>query len=351
MTLAEANNQSLAPLERHKRKPNLLVLHNSKDLRILTGSSNPELAQKVSNILNVECCQPISYFPDGEVNVGVDISVRRKDVFIIQPTSPPHVNDYHMELCLMLDAVFRASPKEITAITTYLGYSRQDRQDDQNRINAKRNPISSKVIIDQIFAYANRIVSFDIHAEQETGMSTKPFDILNASSALVPIIAKQIDANNTVAMSPDFGGAKRAKKIGGFLGIKNVAVAYKERKNGSEVETNKLLGDVQDKDVLLIDDVLSTGSSLKAGALLARHLGARRILVSVTHGLFIGEKDQVVNTLVEAGIERIFVTDTVKQRPEIIAHPAIEMVSVAPLIAEAIKKIVKGQSIHSLSLS
>ena len=322
------------------------VVHNFEGLRLLTGRSNPQLAQDVAAILGQEVQQPISEFPDGTLDVQIPVSLRRRDVYILQSTSPPRPNTFQMELCLMADAARRASAAEISAIIPYLGYTRKDRQTDQNRPNASREAIGARVIIDQIInAGAERIVSLDIHADQETGFTNLPFDNLYASGVLVPAILERMDPNNLAVLSPDLGGAKRARKYYQFLNAAVFATAYKERTPDGAVEVYDILGDVEGRDVLIVDEELATGTSIKEANRLALDKGAKSVSVAVTHGLFLGNALERLST---EGICRILVTDTVNHRPEVRNNSLVEIVSVAPLLASAVRIIHTGGSIHDL---
>ncbi len=328
------------------------VVHNSDRLRILTGRSNPGLAEETAALLGIPSYQSIMEFPGEEVIAQIPVSVRKRDVFIIQPTSPPRTNTYHMELCFMIDAVARASANEITAIAPWLGYSRQDRQTDQQNKDAPRESISSKVVIDQIFnAGAHRLQTVDVHADQETGFVSYPFDNLYASSVLVPRIQKELPMGNLVTLSPDFGGAKRAKKYKQFLEACGVAVGFKERMPGGTVETYDLLGSVEGSDVLIIDDVLASGESAENAAVLAYQKGANSVSFACTHGLFLEKKGiACLDRLLNAGVRKIFVTNTIKLRPEILASDKVVEVSVAPLLARSILAVHTGKPIHDLVL-
>lgn len=308
------------------------------DYIILTGRSNPTLAKRIAKILKKDIYEPISIFSDGEIRVKIQSNLRRRRVFIMQPTSPSLVNDYIMELLLMIDAAKRASAREINALVPYFGYSRQDRKE------MPRVPISSSLVAQMIkHAGADRILTMDIHSEQQEGFVQGPWDNLYASYSLVPII-KARKLKNLVVASPDKGGVIRATGYAKLLRASGIAIVYKQRDiNVNDLsESQALIGDVVGKDVLLVDDIISTGGTIINAANYIKKLGARSVRAAVTHGLFAGN---ALEKIKKSSIEEFIVTDTVAIREEIIKHPKITVASVAPLLAEAIKRINTGESL------
>ncbi len=309
----------------------------SNDFVLLTGRSNPQLAKAIGKILKKSVDEPISSFSDGEVRVRVKPNLRRRHVFILQPTSP-HVNDNLMELIFMIDAARRASASEIIAVIPYFGYCRQDRKE------MPRVPISSAVVANMIQnAGANRFVTVDIHAEQEEGFSTVPWDNLYGSYSLLPEIKKK-KLKNMVVGSPDKGGVVRATGYSRLLGGQDIAIVYKERdiNFNDKSESLNMIGEVKDRDVLLVDDILSTGGTLMNAANFLKKKGAKSVRAAVTHGLFTGN---ALDLLSKSSLEEVIVTDTIMHRKEIVNHPKVTIVSVAPLLAEAIRRIETGESI------
>ncbi len=317
------------------------ALHAENDYILLTGRSNPELAKKVGAILKKDIFEPVSIFADGEIRVNIQPNLRRSHVFIIQPTAWPHVNDYLMELVFMIDAARRASASEIIAVLPYFGYQRQDRKE------MPRVPISSSVvanIIEQVGA--NRIVTIDIHSEQQEGFVQAPWDNLYASYALIPALKKR-NFTNLVVASPDKGGVLRATGYAKLLKASGVAIVYKERDinvNDALSESQTLIGDIKGKDVLLVDDLVSTGGTIINAANYIKESGAKSVRAAVTHGLFTGS---ALKKIEESSIEEFIVTDTILTRTEVAKHPKITVVSVAPLLAEAIRRVETGESLSS----
>lgn len=303
---------------------------------LLTGRSNPKLAKDIGNLLNKTVLEPVSNFSDMETRVVIPESLRKQDVFIIHPTSPP-ANEHVMELLLMIDAAKRASVGEITAVIPYFGYARQDRKD------GPRVPISSEVVARMIETMgARRIVTIDLHSDQQMGFFTGPWDNLTAKNVLLePIRAEGL--SHLVVSSTDYGGIPRAKKFKEALGAEGIATIYKER-DPSEHDKSRavdLLGDVIGKNVLFVDDVLTTAGSLVNAAEFVERKGALDIYAAVTHGLFIG---CALERIKDSPIKKLFITDTVAQRLEILSDPQVFVATVAPFLAEAIRKVQNGIS-------
>lgn len=304
---------------------------------IISGRSNLKLANKIASILKKKIDNPISVFSDGEVRVRVSMNLRRNHVFIIQPTSAP-VNDHLMELVLLIDAAKRASASEVIAIVPYFGYSRQDRKE------MARVPISASVIANIIqHIGADRIVTVDIHSEQQEGFVKIPWDNLYGSYSLIPAI-KRKKLNNLIIASPDKGGMTRATGYARLLGAQGVAIVYKER----DVQVNnisealEMIGEVKGKNVLLVDDMIDTAGTIVNAANFIKKMGARRVFVAATHGLFSG---QALEKIEKSAIDEVIVTDTISLRDEVLKHPKISVASVAPLLSEVIKRIQTGDSI------
>jgi ribose-phosphate pyrophosphokinase len=241
----------------------------------------------------------------------------------------------------MIDAAKRASSSEVIVIMPYFGYSRQDRKE------MARVPISSAVIASMIaHAGADRILTLDIHSEQEEGFIKQPWDNVYASYALAPAIKKK-HLDNLVIVSPDKGGVSRATFYQGLLKANELAIVYKERdlSVNNKSEALAMVGDVKGKNVLLVDDMIDAGGTIVHAADYLKEKGAKRIFACVTHGLFSGD---ALSRISKSALEKVIVTDSVKHRNEVVKHPKIEIVSVAPLLAEAIKRIETGDSISSL---
>ncbi len=311
----------------------------SDNFVLLTGTSNPSLACEIGKLLKTQICEPISLFSNGEIRVRIPHNMRRRHVYIIQPTSTP-VNDTIMELLLMIDAAKRGSASEVIAVIPYFGYARQDRKE------IARVPISASLVASTIeHAGADRILTVDIHSEQQEGFVHCPWDNVYGSYSLIPVLKEKKLANLIVA-SPDKGGMKRATGYAKLLGAKGLALVYKERdiamNNASEALG--MMGDVKDKNILLVDDMIDTGATLINAAQYLKNNGAKSIRAAVTHGLFSGSSLESINNSI---IEEVFVTDTVMQRPEVLKNKKITVVPIAPLLAEAIKRTETGESISN----
>lgn len=309
---------------------------------ILSGRSNPQLAKSVASLLSHELLEPVSMFSDGEIRVRIPENMRRRHVFIIQPTSSP-VNDSLMELIFMVDAAKRSSATEITVLIPYFGYARQDRKE------MPRVPISSSVVANMLVNVGvQRILTVDIHSEQQQGFVNIPWDNLYGSSILLPIIQER-KLQGLVIASPDKGGMTRATKHAKLLGASGVALVYKQRDIhlNNKSEAMGMIGDVKNRHILLVDDMLDTGGTIVHAADYLKKEGAKSVRVAVTHGLFSGNALEKINA---SAIDEIIMTDTIAHREEILKHPKITIVSIAPLLAEAIRRIQTGESISSLIL-
>jgi ribose-phosphate pyrophosphokinase len=305
---------------------------------LITGTSVPKLAGDISKILKEKVYFPVSVFANGEIMVKIPVPVRNKHVIIIQSTSPP-VNDHIMELLLMIDAARRASAGEITSLIPHYGYSRQDRKD------SPRVPISSALIADLIeHAGADRIITLDIHSEQQQGFIKHPWDNLYASHALIPVL-KKLKLKHVVIASPDKGGMTRASAYATRLNAEGVAIVYKERDtNVKNISTAlDMIGDVKGRDVILVDDIIDTAGTMVNAAILMKKRGANRIILAATHGLFSPPALKYIDSEV---IEQVIVTDTITPRKDVSDHLKIKICSVAPLLAEVIKRTHNGGSLN-----
>lgn len=309
----------------------------SDDFVLLTGRANPQLAREIGKALKTEVDEPISIFSDGEIRVRIEHNLRRRAIFIIQPTSSP-VNDHLMELIFMIDAAKRASASEVIAVIPYFGYSRQDRKE------MPRVPISSSVVASMISqAGADRILTIDIHSEQQEGFIRQPWDNLYGSYSLLPAIKKR-KLTPLIVASPDKGGMLRATGYARLLRAEGIAIVYKERdvNLNNTSDTLDMIGNVKDKNILLVDDMIDTAGTIVNSANFLKKKGAKSVRAATTHGLFTGAAMEKIS---KSAIEEIIVTDTIALKPEILNHPKITVVSVAPLLAKAIERIKTGESI------
>lgn len=304
---------------------------------LITGSANPKLADQIGTLLKKKVDCPISKFSDGEIRVQISSNLRRRHVFVIQPTSAP-INDNLMELLFIIDAARRASAAEIVAIIPYFGYSRQDRKEKS------RVPISASLVAQMIEeAGASRIITLDIHSEQQEGFVKIPWDNLFGSYSLIPKI-KSKKLKNLIVASPDKGGMVRATGYAKLLKADGVALVYKERdiEVNNKSETLAMIGDVNGKDVLLVDDMIDTAGTIVNAANFLKKKNARQILVCSTHGIFSGP---ALLRIENSKIDEVIITDTIAPRKEVLENKKITIVSVAKLLAEAVHRIQTGESL------
>lgn len=304
---------------------------------LLTGTSNVPLAQRIAKILKKELDEPISLFPDAEIRVRIPHNLRQRDVYIIQPTFP-RGNDHIMQLIFMIDAARRASAKSISVVIPYFGYSRQDRKE------MPRVPISSSIVARLLEeAGADRIITVDIHSEQQQGFTKIPWDNLYGSYALLPLI-KSRKLKKLVVASPDRGGVNRATGFSKLLNATGLAIVFKKRdiNLNDTLDTLAVIGEVEGKDILLVDDQIATGGTIASAANLLKDQGARSVRVAAVHGLFNGPALERISS---SAIEEVFITDTIEPTLEVRSNPKIIIASVAPMLAEAIKRVRTGDSI------
>lgn len=309
---------------------------NDNGFVLLTGRANLKLAQEVGRFLKKEVHETVSEFADGEKRIIIPENLRRRNVFIIQPTCTP-VDTNIMELLLIIDAAKRSSASEVSAIIPYFGYSRQDRKD------RPRVPISASLVARLIeFSGADRILTIDIHSEQEPGFVEVPWDNLYASYSFLPVL-KKIFNKNLIVASPDKGGVPKATFYAELLDADGIAIVYKERDVTKKNESKVLymVGDVEGKDVLLVDDMIDTAGTICEAANLIKEGGAKSVSAVATHGLF---SDPAPERIAKSSLDRIFITDTVPLTKDMLNNPKVKIVSVAKLLAEAINCIYNGDS-------
>ena len=308
-------------------------------LRVYSGTANPDLTAKIVSHLAITPGDiKIGRFADGELNVKIGESTRDADVFIVQPTCAP-VHDMVMELLIIIDAFRRASAKRITAVIPYYGYSRQDKK------VKPREPITAKLIANLITtAGADRIVAVDLHARQVQGFFDVPVDHLPAAPIIADyLMASGVTSKNIVVVSPDVGGVARASELAALISAP-IAIIVKRRPEPNVAEAVEIVGDVNGKTVIMLDDMIDTGGSVIAGAnaLLAR--GATEVYAAATHGLFSGDAPEKLDA---SPIKEIIVTDTIPLRDRE-RHPKVTVLSVAELLARAIERIHRHMSVSKL---
>ncbi len=309
------------------------------DLRLFGGRSNPELTKEVCDYLGIEQGQVyVDKFSDGETRVEIRENVRGRDVFVLQSTCPP-VNDHLMELLVMLDAFRRASAKSITAVIPYYGYARQDRK------VKPRVPISAKLVADLIaVAGATRVVSMDLHAGQIQGYFNIPVDNIFATPVVLDYLKAQFQ-NNLVIVSPDAGGVERAWAYARRLNC-NLAVIDKRRSTatGAVVSMN-IVGDVKDKVAIIVDDIVDTAGTLCKAAECIKAEGAREIYACCVHPVLSGP---ALENLKVSPIKKVVVTNTIPVNKQVLQSGKIEVLSVARLLGETIRRIYNSESVSTL---
>lgn len=312
----------------------------STQLMLFTGSANPALAQDIANYLHVPLGKMhLGRFSDGEVQIEILENVRGKDVFIIQPTCAP-TDEHVMELLMLLDAFKRASAGRVTAVVPYFGYARQDR-----RPRSARVPISAKVVADMIGECgANRVLTVDLHADQIQGFFDIPVDNVYASPVLLGDIWRQ-KYENLIVVSPDVGGVVRARALAKQLDEADLAIIDKRRPRANEAQVMNIIGDVNGKSCVLIDDLVDTAGTLgKAAAALKAH-GAIKVVAYVTHPVLSGP---AISNISNSQLDAVVVTDTIPLTAEAKACPKIRQLSIAGLLAETIRRVSAEESVSSL---
>lgn len=310
-----------------------------KKIKIFTGNSNKGLAMKICGELGIPLGDAeVKTFSDGEIAVNLSETVRGVDVYVIQSTSPPQVNTYLMELLIMIDALKRASAGRITAVIPYYGYARQDRK-------AKaRDPISAKLVADILTAAgADRILTMDLHASQIQGYFNIPVDHLLG----VPILAKHFlekNISDLVIVSPDLGSVTRARKFADRLNAP-IAIIDKRRPEANAVEVMNIIGDVEGKNVILIDDMIDTAGTITQGAEALAKRGAKNIIACCTHPILSGP---AIQRLKDSVITEVVVLDTVELSEEAKNTDMITQLSVAEIFAESIRRIFNNDSVSKL---
>lgn len=308
-------------------------------IKIFSGNSNPGLAQSICDSLGVALGSArVRCFSDGEVMVEIGENVRGRDVYVIQSTCAP-TNDNLMELLVMTDALKRASAATITAVIPYYGYSRQDRK------AAPRTPITAKLVADLITtAGIDRVVTIDLHAGQIQGFFNIPVDNLYVAPVLLNYLKDRFNSDDVVMVTPDAGGTERARAFAKRLGC-TLAVIDKRRTGPNVAEVMHLIGDVRDKITIILDDMIDTAGTLTQAAKALKLNGARTIIACATHGVLSGPAIERINN---SDIEEIVLTDTIPLGDKGNATTKIRILSVADLLAEAIRRIHEDESVSSL---
>ncbi len=312
----------------------------SSKLMVFTGNANPELAQKIANRLYLSLGKAsVGKFSDGEIAVELNENVRGKDVFVVQPTCAP-TNDNLMELLVMIDALRRASAARITAVVPYFGYARQDR-----RVRSARVPITAKVVADMMVTVGvDRVLTVDLHAEQIQGFFGCPVDNVYGS----PILNTDILAcnyENLMVVSPDIGGVVRARAIAKQLDDADLAIIDKRRPQANEAQVMNLIGEVEGRICLLVDDMVDTAGTLCKAADALKERGADKVVAYCTHAVLSG---RALDNIHGSQLDELVVTDTIPLSAEARAIKKIRQLTISDLLAESIRRVSNEESISAL---
>ena len=322
-------------------RPTTVELVTKKKLVLYSGDSHPELAQEIADHLGVELGEPnLRRFANGELHCRYDESIRGADVFIIQTHASPNVNDALMQQLIMIDAAKRASAKRITAVCPYYGYARQDRKAEG------REPITAKLVADLLTAAGvDRVVSVDLHTGQIQGFFDKPVDHLTALPILLEACQASGDIEDLVIVAPDAGGVKAAKRFANHLGC-DLAFVNKMRPRGvaNEVVAANVIGNVDGKRCVLLDDMIDTGATLVAAADLLKAEGATGVWAMATHGVL---SDPAIDRFKNSELEKVIITNTLPLPPEK-QIDKIEVLSVGRLVADAIAAVFGDESVSEI---
>ena len=309
-------------------------------MMVFTGNANPQLAQDIVNHLSMPLGKAIvGRFSDGEVMVEIMENVRGRDVFVVQPTCAP-TNENLMELLVMIDALRRSSARRITAVLPYFGYARQDR-----RPRSARVPITAKVVAKMIGSVgADRVLTIDLHADQIQGFFDVPVDNVYSSPILLGDIWRQ-KYPNLMVVSPDVGGVVRARALAKRLDDAELAIIDKRRPRPNEAQIMHIIGDVEGRSCVLIDDLVDTAGTLCQGANALKEYGAVRVSAYVTHPVLSGA---AIDNIEASQLDELVVTDTIPLSPRAQECSRIRQLSVAELMAETIRRITNEESVSSL---
>ena len=308
---------------------------------VFTGNANPELAKKIAQHLDMPLgIASVSEFSDGEISVEIGENVRGKDVFIVQPTCAP-TNDNLMELMVMIDAIKRASSERVTAVIPYYGYARQDR-----RVRSQRVPITAKVVANMLTSVGvDRVLTIDLHADQIQGFFDLPVDNIYASPILLGDIWRHKVDDNMVVVSPDVGGVVRARAVAKLLDDADLAIIDKRRPKANEARVMNIIGDVDGRTCVLVDDLVDTAGTLCKAADALKERGATKVVAYCTHPVLSGP---AVSNIEASQLDELVVTDTIPLSAEAQACSKIRQLSLAELLAETIRRISNEESVSSL---
>lgn len=312
------------------------------NMMLFTGNSNPRLAEEAASYLNMPLGKcTVGRFSDGEIMVEIIENVRGRDVYLMQSVCAP-TNDNLMELLVMADAMHRASAARITAVIPYLGYARQDRRSRSSRV-----PITAKVVANMISAAGiDRVLTVDLHADQIQGFFDIPLDNVYGSPVLLGDLWKH-KYPDLMVVSPDVGGVVRARALAKRLDDTDLAIIDKRRPNPNESEIMNIIGDVDGRTCVIIDDLVDTAGTLCNAAGALKDFGAKKVVAYCTHPVLSGK---AVENIEKSRLDELVVTDTIPLRPEAAACERIRQLSVAAMLAESIRRISEGESLSSMFL-
>ena len=315
-----------------------MVMTSRPELKIFCGSAHPDLAKRIADYVGVPLGDAVvKTFPDGETNVQIKENIRGRDVFIVQPTCPP-ANHNLMELLIIVDAMRRASAARITAVMPFFGYARQDRKD------RPRVPITAKLVANLIAAAGvDRVLTVDLHAQQIQGFFDIPVDHLYA----LPVFLKHLrsrDFSPLVVVAPDVGGIKVADSYAQALHV-HLATVAKKRKSDTDVEASYIIGEVEGKNVLLVDDLTTTAGTITSAARICKDHGAKTIYAAVTHAVL---TDMAIERLRESEIVELITTNSVPERRAQLADCRMNVLDIAGLLGEGIRRIHGDESVSGL---
>ncbi|RDH81710.1 MAG: ribose-phosphate pyrophosphokinase [endosymbiont of Galathealinum brachiosum] len=315
-------------------------MDNNSELMIFSGNANPELARRIAAHLHLSLGKcTVQTFSDGEVSVEIEETVRGREVFIVQPTCQP-TNDHMMELLVMIDALRRASAQRITAVVPYLGYSRQDR-----RPRSARVPITAKVIANMLESVKlDRILTVDLHADQIQGFFNIPVDNVYASPILLGDVWRQRH-DNLLVVSPDVGGVVRARALAKRLGDADLAIIDKRRPKANVAKVMNIIGDVEGKNCVLVDDLVDTAGTLCNAAKALKEHGAVSVSAYCTHPVLSGP---AIDNISASVLDELVVTDTIPLTEAALACGQIRQLSIATMLAETIRRIDQNESVSSM---
>jgi len=310
------------------------------DMKLFAGNATPELAQKIADRLYIKLGDAsVGRFSDGEISVAINENVRGADVFLLQSTCAP-TNDNLMELIVMVDALRRASAGRITAVMPYFGYARQDR-----RVRSARVPITAKVVADFLSSVGvDRVLTVDLHAEQIQGFFDVPVDNVFGTPVLLEHMRNQ-KFDNPVVVSPDIGGVVRARAFAKLMDDTDLAIIDKRRPSANVSQVMHIIGDIKDRDCIIVDDMIDTGGTLcKAAEALKQH-GAKRVFAYATHPVFSGN---AVNNIKESAIDELIVTDSIPLSEEMKATGKVHQLTLSGMLSEALRRVSNEESISAM---